>query len=71
MKIQLEIEIAENNMTFVEAFFRSISFVKKVRTIASNEITKNSVMESMENYEKGKVKPTPLNLNDLKDYINA
>jgi hypothetical protein len=28
-------------------------------------------MESIEQYEKGKVKPTPLNLKDLKEYINA
>jgi|LakMenE01Jun11ns_1017448.scaffolds.fasta_scaffold8232028_1 hypothetical protein len=71
MKIQLEIEVANNNRSFIEAFFNSISFVKKVRTIESNEVTNSIVMESIEQYEKGKVKPTPLNLKDLKEYINA
>lgn len=71
MKIQLEIEVANNEKSFIEAFFKSISFVKKVKTIEPNEITNNMVMESIEQYEKGKVKPTLLNLKDLKEFIRA
>jgi hypothetical protein len=39
MKFQLEIEIAENKRAFVEEFFKTISFVKKVKIVAQNEIT--------------------------------
>lgn len=71
MKYTIEIEIDENKANFVEEFFKSISFVKKVRHIASNEITNPAILQSIESYEKSKEKPTPLNLSELKEMINA
>lgn len=71
MKYTLEIEIAENKAAFVEEFFKAISFVKKVRYIAPNEITNPAILQSIDSYETGKVKPTPLNLSELKEMINA
>jgi hypothetical protein len=71
MKYILDIDIAENKIGFAEEFFKTISFVKKVRVIAKNEITNPAILQSIEDYEKGKVKPTPLNLAELKAMINA
>ena len=71
MKYTLEIEIDENKATFAEEFFKSISFVKKVRHIASNEITNPAILQSIESYENGSKKPTVLNLSELKEMINA
>lgn len=71
MKYTLEIEIDENKASFVEEFFKAISFVKKVRPIASNEITNPKILKSIESYEKKIVNPTPLNLSELKKMINA
>ena len=71
MKYMLEIEIDEDKAGFAEEFFKSISFVKKVRHIASNEITNPKILQSIESYEKNKVKPTPLNLSELKEMIHA
>ena len=71
MKYTLEIEIDENKAKFAEEFFKSISFVKKVRQVAANEITNPAILKSIEFYEKGQVKPTPLNLSELKELINA
>jgi hypothetical protein len=71
MKYILDIEIADNKTSFAEEFFKTISFVKKVRTIASNEITNPAILKSIEDYETGKAKPTPLNLAELKAFINA
>ena len=71
MKYTLEIEIDENKATFAEEFFKSISFVKKVRHIASNEITNPVILQSIESYENGSKKPTALNLSELKEMINA
>ncbi len=71
MKYTLEIEMDENKANFAEEFFKSISFVKKVRHIASNEITNPAILQSIESYEKSKIKPTPLNLSELKEMINA
>jgi hypothetical protein len=71
MKYILDIDIADNKITFAEEFFKTISFVKKVRAIASNEITNPAILQSIENYEKGKVRPTPLNLAELKAMIHA
>ena len=71
MKYILEIEIDENKGSFAEEFFKSISFVKKVRHIAPNEIINPAILQSIECYEKGKIKPIPLNLSELKEMINA
>jgi hypothetical protein len=71
MKFILEIEVADNETSFAEKFFKNISFVKKVKTVAANEITNPVILESIEAYEKGMVKPTPLNLAELKAMVNA
>jgi hypothetical protein len=71
MRYILDIDIAENKKTFVEEFFKTISFVKKVRVIESNEITNPAILQSIDEYEKGNTKPTPLNLAELKAMINA
>ena len=71
MRYLLDIDIADNKTSFAEEFFKTISFVKKVRVIASNEITNPTILQSIEDYEKGKAKPTPLNLTELKAMINA
>ncbi|MBK9248024.1 MAG: hypothetical protein IPM69_07935 [Ignavibacteria bacterium] len=71
MRYILDIDIADSKMAFAEEFFKAISFVKKVRVIPSNEITNPAILQSIEEYENGKVKPTPLNLEELKAMINA
>jgi hypothetical protein len=71
MKYILDIDIADDKRTFAEEFFKTISFVKKVTAIASNEITNPAILQSIEDYEKGKAKPTPLNLSELKAMLNA
>ena len=71
MKYIIDIDIADNKIAFAEEFFKTISFVKKVRAIPSNEITNPAILQSIEDYEKGKVQPTPLNLTELKAMIHA
>jgi hypothetical protein len=71
MKYILDIEIADDKRSFAEEFFKTISFVKKVRAIASNEITNPAILKSIEDYEKGKDKAIPLNLAELKAMIDA
>ena len=65
------LDIADNKSTFAEEFFKSISFVKKVRVIANNEVTNPAILQSIDDYETGKANPTPLNLAELKAMINA
>ena len=65
------LDIADNKSTFAEQFFKSISFVKKVRVIANNEVTNPAILQSIDDYETGQAKPTPLNLAELKAMINA
>ena len=71
MKYILEIEIEDNKTSFAEEFFKSVSFVKKVRAIAPNEITNPVILQSIEDYETGKIKATPISLEALKEMINA
>jgi len=71
MKYILDIDIADNKAAFAEEFFKTISFVKRVRAVSNNEITNPAILHSIETYEKRKVKPTPLSLSELKAMINA
>jgi hypothetical protein len=71
MKYILEIEVADSETTFVKKFLKNISFVKKVKAVATNEITNPAILQSIEAYENGKMQPTPLNLAELKSMINA
>lgn len=71
MKYLLDIDITENKSGFVEEFFKTISFVKNIRAIENNEITNPAILQSIDDYEKGKSIPTPLNLAELKAMIDA
>jgi len=71
MKYILELEVAENKTAFAQEFFKTISFVKKIKAIAPNEITNPAILHSIEQYEKGKVKPTPMSLVKLKKMLHA
>lgn len=58
MKFILEIDIADDKRAFAEEFFKTISFVKKVRAVASNEITNPAILQSIEEYENRGIKTT-------------
>lgn len=71
MKYIIDVDIPDNKRSFVEDFFKTISFIKKVIAIAPNEITNLDILRSIEDYENGKAKPTPINLEELKMMIYA
>jgi hypothetical protein len=71
MKYLLDIDVTENKSGFVEEFFKTISFVKNIRAIENNEITNPAILQSIDDFEKGKSIPTPLNLAELKAMIDA
>lgn len=41
------------------------------RKTAASEITNAAILQSIEAYENGKISPTPLSLDDLKEMIDA
>jgi hypothetical protein len=65
------IDVADNKKAFIEEFFKSISFVKKVKVISENEITNLAILKSIDAYEKNKVKPKAISLEKLKKMLNA
>lgn len=71
MTYRIELEVAEDKLAFAEEFFKSISFIRRVRMIPANEITNPEILESIAAYEAGKVRPTPLNLSELKSMLDA
>jgi hypothetical protein len=71
MKYTIELDIPESKISFVEEFFKSIAFIKKVKAMPANEITNSKLLKSIEDYETKKLQPTPLNLKELKELINA
>ncbi len=69
MKILLE--VTDNKAAFLIEFLKNISFVKKAKTIDANEITNPAILQSIQDYESKKIKPTPLNLAELKAMLHA
>jgi len=65
------LDIPEDKKAFAEEFFKTISFIKNVKAILPNEITNPVILQNINEYETGKVKPTPLSLAELKEMLNA
>ncbi len=64
------IDIPDNKISFAEEFFKAISFIKTFKRVQPNEISNPNVLQSINDYENGKVQPTLLNLEDLKELLN-
>ena len=65
------LDIPENKSAFAEEFFKSVKFVTKIKVISTNEITNSAILKSIEDYETKKTIPTPLNLKELKEMLDA
>jgi len=65
------LDIPEDKKAFAEEFFKTISFIKNVKAILPNEITNPVTLQSINDYETGKVNPTPLSLAELKQMLHA
>jgi uncharacterized protein YlbG (UPF0298 family) len=71
MKYLVDIEINNDKVEFAEEVLRSLNFVRKVSLISENEITNPEILQSIQDYESGKIKPTPMSLLELKNLIDA
>lgn len=71
MRLVLDIDVADYNSEFAQEFFKTISFVKNVKVIESNQITNPAILQSIEDYENNLVQPTPMSLDEHKVMINA
>lgn len=69
MKVVLD--VTDNKVEMFLEFMKSLSFVKKAEVAEPNEILNPRILQSIEDYEKGKAMPTPVNLTDLKALIDA
>ena len=69
MKIMLDVQ--DDKTDFALEFFKSISFIKKSKAIAKNEITNPLILKSIEDYESKKINSTPLSLKELKKFLNV
>jgi hypothetical protein len=47
---------------FAKELFKTISFIKNVKAIQPNEITNPVILQSISDYETGKIKPTPFSV---------
>lgn len=69
--MKILVEVNDSKADYAVEFFKNISFIKKASPVAKNEITNAAILQSIEAYEKKKVKPTPVNLAELKALIHA
>ncbi|MCB9034681.1 MAG: hypothetical protein H6553_12645 [Chitinophagales bacterium] len=65
------LEIPDDKVAFAEEFFKSVSFLKNAKPINEKHISNATLLDNIEAYEQGKIKPTPLSLNELKAMIDA
>lgn len=69
--MKILVEVNDSKADYAVEFLKNISFIKKTRRIGKNEITNAAILQSIESYEKKKIKPTPVNLKELKAMIYA
>jgi hypothetical protein len=69
--MKILVEVNDSKAEYAMEFLKNISFIKKAKPIAKNEITNPAILQSIEAYEKKKLKPTPVNLAELKAMIHA
>lgn len=58
--MKIIVEVNDNKADYAIEFFKNISFIKKIRCIAKNEITNAAILQSIEAYERKKIKATPV-----------
>lgn len=69
-----EVQVEDENGEELTELLHSLPYVKGVKEAESstgNEITNSRILQSMEDYESGRVKPTPCSLAELKDFLDA
>jgi hypothetical protein len=71
MKHVVQLEVSSNKLSFLLEFFKSISFIKKVKVFDNNEITNPKILSSIEEYETKKTQPTPMSIEELKKMIHV
>lgn len=69
--MRILLEVSDNKADLFLEFIRNLPFVKKSEKVSDNEVTNPKILRSIEDYEQGKVSPTPANLEELKALINA
>lgn len=69
MKIILDIH--DNKADLFLEFIKNLSFVQKAEVAAPDQILNPRLLQSIEAYETGKAIPTPCNLTELKNLIDA
>ena len=69
--MKILVEVADNRVDFAMEFFKEITFIKNPRPIDKNEIKKEAILKSIEDYENKKASPTPLKLKKLKKFITT
>jgi len=71
MKFLIDIDTKQNSLEFVMQFLKNISFIKDIKVVESNEVTNPSILQSIEDYEKNMIKPTPMSLSELKSLMDV
>lgn len=69
MEILLDVNDYKADL-FLE-FIKNIPFIRSSEKITSGQVNNKAILQSIEDYESGKVVPTSFNLGDLKQLIDA
>ena len=64
------IEIPDNKTLLAEEFLKAVTFIKNIRRVQANEITNPILLQSIEEYENGKIQATSFNLEELRQIIH-
>lgn len=69
--MEILLDVNDDKAELFLEFIKNIPFVRSSEKVSSGQVGNKAVLQSIEDYESGKVAPTPLNLTDLKNLIDA
>ena len=69
--MKILVEVSDSKAELFLEFIKNISFIEYFEKVTPNQVISPAILQSIEDYETGKVQPTPCSLADLKTLINA
>jgi hypothetical protein len=69
--MQLLLDIQDDKAELFLEFIKNISFIRSTEKITSGQITNPAILQSIQDYETGKVQPVPFSLQELKTMVDA
>lgn len=69
--MQLLLDIQDDKAELFMEFIKNISFIRSTEKVVAGQVTNPAILQSIQDYETGKIQPAPFSLQELKAMIDA